>query len=210
MTSRVARLVGDGYDRIADRFATWQEQIVGSARDAVAEQLATQLPPEAHVLELGIGAGVRSSQLIAERAALTGVDASREQLRRAAERIPAATLIHGDFTEVAFAPESFDAVVAFYVLNHVPQERLGPLLVDVGRWLRPGGLFVATFATRDNPGWEGDFLGAHMFFAGFAPERNREFVERGGLVVERDELEATVEPEYGDGVWQWIVARKRA
>jgi ubiquinone/menaquinone biosynthesis C-methylase UbiE len=146
--------------------------------------------------------------MLTERASLTGVDVSREQLPRAAQQLPNATLIHGDATEIEFESASFDAIVAFYVLNHVPQDRLGPLLADAARWLRPEGLFLATFPTTDNPGWQGDFLGTQMFFAGFAPETNRALVERAGLVVLRDELETTVEPEYGEARWQWLLARK--
>jgi SAM-dependent methyltransferase len=133
---------------------------------------------------------------------------SREQLRRTAQQLPNATLVHGDVTELEFAVGSFDAVVAFYVLNHVPQERLGPLLANAARWLRPHGSFLATFPTTDNPGWEGEFLGTQMFFAGFAPETNKALVERAGLVVLRDELETTIEPEYGEARWQWLLARK--
>jgi SAM-dependent methyltransferase len=206
----VKRVIERGYDAMADRFHDWQKGITGSTRLERLEELLALLPARPDVLELGSGAGVRSTRILAERGRLTGVEISGEQLRRARERVPAATFLQGDFTELHLKPDSFDAVVAFYVFNHVPQERLARLLEDIARWLRPGGYLLANFPTRDNPGWQGDWLGVQMFFAGFAPEMNRSLVEEAGLEVLRDESETIVEPDPdpGEGIWQWLLARR--
>ena len=200
-------IVERGYDAIADGFAAWQTQIEDAARLERLDELLSLLPERPEVLELGIGAGVASSRIVAERGRLTGVDVSREQLRRARERLPSARLVHGSFTELELAGGSFDAVVAFYVLNHVPQQALGPLLERVAGWLRPGGLFLATFPTADNPGWVGEWLGTQMFFAGSAPATNRRLVEDAGLEVVREVVETMDEPE-GEVRWQWLLARR--
>jgi cyclopropane fatty-acyl-phospholipid synthase-like methyltransferase len=207
MRDDVKRLVEDGYNTMADRFAAWQREIEGSTRIERIDELLALLPAEPDVLELGVGAGVRSTRLLAQRGRLTGVDLSAEQLRRARERIPHATFLHADFTELELAPESFDAVVAAYVLNHLPQDELGPLARRVARWLRPGGYFLATFATTDNPGWTGKWLGVEMFFAGLPPQENRRLVEDAGLPIVRDEIEVSIEPE-GEARFQWLLARR--
>jgi predicted TPR repeat methyltransferase len=203
----VKRVVEEGYDAIADRFAEWQKAIVGSTRLGRVEELLQLLPYESDVLELGVGAGVRSTRLLAERGRLTGVDLSAEQLRRARERIPSARLLQADITEVELDDEAFDAVVAAYVLNHLPQDELAPLACRIARWLRPGGHFLGSFGTTDNPGWTGEWLGVRMFFAGLPPEENRRLVEEAGLEVLRDEIEVLAEPE-GEARFQWLLARK--
>jgi predicted TPR repeat methyltransferase len=203
----VKKVIEDGYDAMADRFAEWQKAIVGSTRLERVEELLALLPDAPDVLELGVGAGVRSSRLLAERCHLTGVDLSSEQLRRARERIPQATLLHADVTELVLDDESFDAVVAAYVLNHVPPDELGLLVGRIARWLRPGGHFLASFGTTDNPGWTGNWLGVEMFFAGLPPEENRRLAEEAGLDVLRDEIEVSVEPE-GEARFEWLLARK--
>ena len=202
------RIVERGYDAIADRFAEWQAQISDETRLRYLADLLELLPERPDVLELGVGAGVESSRILAERGRLTGVDISREQLRRARERLPGATLIHGDFSAVELPPESFDAVVSFYVLNNLPQEELGPLLLRIAAWLRPGGWFLASLPSSDNPGWRGEWLGTEMYFAGCDPQTNRALAEEAGLEVVRDELETMVEPE-GEVRWQWLLARRR-
>jgi cyclopropane fatty-acyl-phospholipid synthase-like methyltransferase len=202
-------IVARGYDEIADRFAEWQDGITGSQRDGWIEKLLAQLGDQADVLELGVGGG-GPSRILAERSTFTGVDVSREQLRRALEILPHASLIHSDFTCLELPSASFDAIVAFYVLNHVPQERLARLLRDVSRWLRPGGYFLGTFPTSDLVGWTGDWLGTEMFFAGFGPATNRRLVEAAGLEILRDERETMIEPDHGEVTWQWLFAQKSA
>jgi ubiquinone/menaquinone biosynthesis C-methylase UbiE len=207
MRDDARRVVEEGYDTIADRFAEWQQAIVGSTRLERVEELLELLPPEPDVLELGVGAGVRSTRRLAARGRLTGIDVSAEQLRRARERIPQATFLHADVTDVALDDETFDAVVAAYVLNHIPRDELAPLVRRIARWLRPGGHFLGSFGTTDNPGWTGEWLGVQMFFAGLPPEENRRLVEEVGLGVLSDEIMVSVEPE-GEARFQWLLARK--
>ena len=207
--SDAGEIVAAGYDAMADRFAAWQGQIGGmTGRDRV-EKLLPLLPEEPDVLELGVGAGVAASQVLAERGRLTGVDVSAEQLRRARERLPGATLIHGDFLEVDLPAASFDAVVAVYVLNHVPRDRHGELLRRVAGWLRPGGYFLGSFGAADNPDWRGEWLGVEMFFSGYEPDVTQRLVADAGLVVVVDEIETVQEPE-GDVQFLWVLASRGA
>ena len=202
-------IVARGYDAIADRFAAWQRQIDDAERRRWTADLLDLLEANARALELGVGAAVESSRALADRTVLTGVDVSAEQLRRARKRLPGATFIRADFTRLELDPDSFDAVVALYVLNHVPQDRLASLLRNVSRWLRGGGLFLASFPTTDNAGWTGEWLGTTMYFAGFEPAVNRRLVEAARLEVRREEQETMVEPE-GEVTWQWLLAQKPA
>jgi cyclopropane fatty-acyl-phospholipid synthase-like methyltransferase len=203
-------LVAHGYDVMADRFLEWARRIEGDPRLEWLDDLARRLPDGADVLELGCGAGEPCTRLLSERFRVTGVDASSAQIERAAVAAPEARLVLGDFLEVDLPGSSFDAVCSFYVLNHVPREYLGALVLRTAGWLRPGGLFMNAFSASDNPGWTGEWLGTTMFFAGSAPAENRRLVEAAGLEVLRDEIVTFVEPEPepGDVSFQWIMARR--
>jgi SAM-dependent methyltransferase len=201
-------VVARGYDAGADAFEAWQSQITGSDRLNRIEELLALLPERPDVLELGSGAGVRSTQMLAERSQLTGVDISAEQVRRAQERVPAARFVHADLTTIELEPASFDAAVAFYVFNHVPREDLGPLLGRIHAWLRPGGYLLASFGASDLPGWYGEWLdGVETFFSGYEPDVTLRLVRAAGLRVVRDELETIREPE-GDATFLWVLASK--
>jgi ubiquinone/menaquinone biosynthesis C-methylase UbiE len=200
-------IVARGYDRIADRFADWRDEIVGDPRREWAEDLASRLAPGARVLELGCGAASAETVMLADRFRLTGVDVSTEQIRRALERLPHAEFVHADFLEVELPNDSFDAVCSFYVFNHVPRELLSGLLGSIAGWLRPGGLAMNAFGAADNRGWTGEWLGAETFFAGFDPPENSRLVEGAGLEILRDEVVSFEEPE-GPVEFQWILARR--
>jgi SAM-dependent methyltransferase len=208
MDERPQDVVARGYDAGADRFAAWQRQVTGSTRLVRLEELLGLLPHRSDVLELGSGAGVRSTRILAERANLVGIDISVEQVRRARERVPDARFINADFTQIELERASVDAVVALYVFNHVPREELGPLLMRIANWLRPGGHLLASFGASDLPGWYGEWLGGvKTFFSGDEPDVTLRLVREAGLGLVRDDLETIEEPE-GPATFLWVLARK--
>jgi len=145
---------------------------------------------------------------LAERFALTGMDISTRQIELARRNVPGATFIHGDMTRVRFPPASFDGVAAFYALTHLPHGELPGLLKSIGKWLRPGGLLVASMgAGLDQGTVERDWLGAPMYFSGYPVEDSLCFVEQAGLQM----TTAKVEIIYEKGApksFLWVVARK--
>lgn len=208
MDERPQEVVARGYDAGAERFAAWQRKISGSKRLERVEELLALLPDRPDVLELGSGAGVRSTRLLAERARLVGIDISGEQVRRARERVPGARFVHADFTQVEIEPASFEAVVALYVFNHVPREELGPVLGRIAVWLRPGGRLLASFGAADEPGWYGEAIGGlETFFSGYEPEVTLRLVREAGLEVASEELETIAEPD-GDATFLWVLAQR--
>jgi ubiquinone/menaquinone biosynthesis C-methylase UbiE len=209
VTDEPKQIVEAGYDAMAERFAEWQKSITGSPRMRYLDELLRRLPIRPDVLELGSGAAVESTRVLAERGRLTGVDISAEQVRRARERLPKATFLHADMTEVEFPAESFDAVVAFYVFNHVPRADLPPLIQRAAAWLRPGGHLLGTFgASESAEGVQIEWCGVPMFFSSFSAEENRRFVREAGLELVLDEVVPQDEGEEGRAEFLWVLARK--
>ena len=207
MSDPRTKLVGAGYDAMADTWEDWSSHVTDDPRHDWLERLVAVLPPAARVVELGCGNGTRETRELAARTQLTGVDLSEEQLRRARERVPGAEFVHGDLTTIEFAAGSLDAVASFYVFNHVPRELLAPLLARIHTWLVSPGWLLATFGIGDEAEWFGDFLGAPSFFSSFAPSVNTQLVCDAGFTVERDEVVTITEPE-GPQQFQWILARR--
>jgi cyclopropane fatty-acyl-phospholipid synthase-like methyltransferase len=207
MSDPRTQVVGAGYDAMIDTWESWSAQIKDDPRQAWAADLAARLPDGARVLELGCGGGTRETAFLASRFALTGIDLSARQLERARERVPSAAFVHGDFTTLEQPPESYDAVVAFYVFNHVPRDLLPKLLADIHSWLREPGWFMAAFGTQDEAAWTGDFLGAPTFFSSHPPAVNSELVREAGFAIEQDAVVTITEPE-GPVSFQWILAAR--
>ena len=206
MTDARVQIVADGYDAIGETFAEWRDRIVGDPRAEWRDELLSRLPDGARVLELGCGAGVPDTALLAARFRLTAVDVSPEQIRRASAAVPDATFVCADFTELELEPGSFDAVAAFYSFNHVPRDLLAPLFARAAGWLVPGGLFHTALGTTDLEDWTGEWLGAPTYFSSFPPETNTRLLENAGFELIRDELVTFTEPD-GDVTFQWILGR---
>ena len=201
------KLVGAGYDAMADTWEAWASRITDDPRHAWLESLLEVLPADAVVVELGCGNGTRETAELARRARVTGVDLSAEQLRRAHERIPEATFVQGDLATIEFDAGSLDAVVAFYVFNHVPRELLPAVFGRIHRWLKPGGHFLAALGAGDIEGWHGEWLGVAMYFSSYPPEANCELLRHEGFGLVREEPVAITEPE-GEVTFHWVLARR--
>jgi SAM-dependent methyltransferase len=139
---------------------------------------------------------------------VTGVDISARQIELARAAVPEATFVQADMTALDVQPESLDAVVAFYSLTHVPRADLPVLLAAIHRWLRPGGVFLASLGAQDSPDEvEADWLGAPMFFSHYGAKRNRSLVRNAGFELEEAVVEAEPEDRH-DALFLWVVARR--
>jgi SAM-dependent methyltransferase len=179
------RIVATGYDRIAECYADWSRgEVVDEVRPKYLSLLLDSLPTGADVLELGCGAGLPTTRQLAERFTVTGMDISERQIELARRAVPGAKFVCDDMTRVVFSSGTFDAVASFYSFNHLPFGELAALLVRIAGWLRPSGLLVTAFASSYDPGTiQQDWLGAPMYFSGYAPADTRRFIEAAGLSI---------------------------
>ncbi len=201
------QVVADGYDRIADRYLEWSALRPSPARRRALDLADARIRPGADVLELGCGAGLPMSGRLAAGRHLTGIDISREQIRRARRNVPDATFLQADMTTLKWPVASVDAVVAFYSLTHVPRDEQAPLFRRIHGWLRPGGVFIASLGVEDDPGGiEADWLGVDMYFSHFSAKVSRRLLEAAGFAIERAEVVAEPEDRH-DARFLWVVAR---
>ncbi len=201
--------VATGYDRIAGRYLEWSRGIHDDPRDSIVAHFSRGLPKDARVLELGCGAGIPSTQRLARRFRVVGVDFSSVQIDLARQRVPAAEFIEADFSDLAFPDASFDGVIALYAISHVPREEHRELFARIHRWLAPGGLFAATLGASDSPDWTGQWLGTEMFFSSYGADQNRRLLETTGFELVFDHIRTTHEPG-GDVQFLWVIGRKVA
>lgn len=91
------------------------------------------------LLDVGCGPGYFLREFQGTRWEAVGVDLSDDVVQRARRR-HGVDARSGDLISQRFAPDSFDAVTLFYLLEHVPDPL--SLLQEVRRVLRPGGLLL--------------------------------------------------------------------
>ena len=207
MRGKVEELVAKGYDLVADAYAALEGKSEWP-RMRWLENLLDRLPPESRVLDLGCGSGVPATRRIVDRGhSVLGVDVSREQLARAGKNVPEAEFVLSSALEFDLPPQSLDAVVAFYVIEHMPRQAHETLLASIHRWLREGGWLLLTFETEDRPDTVGEWLGGPMFFSHFDAATNEKLVRKAGFEVVRAEEESQVEGRR-PVPYLWVLARK--
>jgi cyclopropane fatty-acyl-phospholipid synthase-like methyltransferase len=208
ITDRRAQTVEAAYDALGARFGEWTARIEGEPLDRFLDELVSRVDKGAQVLELGCGDG-RTTERLAERFDVVGVDISSEQLRLAHAALPETTFIHADLMELDFPRSSFEAITAFYVFMHIPRDDHPELLRRIHLWLKPGGVFIAPMSTVGGPDRVESWLGVQMFFSGWDAETNESLVRAAGLEVLVAEIIGVREPESEyETAFLWVLARK--
>jgi cyclopropane fatty-acyl-phospholipid synthase-like methyltransferase len=201
-------IVAAGYDRIAARYAALEAERSAWPRLRRLEPILAELPPGSPVLDVGCGDGIPALAAIAERHVAAGIDISAAQSKRASQNVPAARVLNGDIAAQDFPANTFAAIVAFYVLEHLPREEHGPLLGRFARWLRPGGHLLLTTESGDEPGTVGEWLDVPMYFSQFDEKRTTELLEAAGFDAIVHEVEAQLEGDR-EVEYVWFHARRR-
>jgi len=201
------RVVAEGYDRIGARLRDWFDDTAGEIRRAFLPEIFARVPEGSDMLELGCGAGVDAIELARGRD-YTGVDLSATMISLARARVPSGLFIHADLDEVAFPPDSFDAVVSFYVFGHVPAAEHASTFRHVFDWLRPGGVFCASVPGGAHEGMEEEFIDVPMYFAAIGRDATEAALRDIGFDLEISEVKEEVEPTGETISFLWMIARK--
>ena len=131
------------------------------------------------MLDVGCGNGIPVMRAIQERHRGVGVDISGVQIDLARENVPGGRFIRGGIMEVDFLPE-FDAIVAFYSVEHVPRGQHAELFSRLLSWLKPGGRLMFTLEPYDEPDRTDEWLGVPMFFSAFDPDTTSQLLADDG------------------------------
>ena len=120
-----------------------------TAYETKIEKIKTYLSPEHVVLDIGCGTGTQCGDLAGHVKQVTGIDISGKLLaiaeqRKAERKLDNIEFIKTSLDDERLKAESFDIVMAFYVLHFF--EDLDAVVKRVHALLKPGGLFISETA----------------------------------------------------------------
>jgi SAM-dependent methyltransferase len=139
---------------------------------------------------------------------VTGVDISQTQINLARQNVPTGHFLHGDAGSAEFPPSSFDAVVSFYTLEHIPREEHKTVLRHIYKWLRVGGLLLISMEAGDYDDVMGEWLGVPMFISCYDPDTMKQMVNEAGFELLETAIETQLEG-VNDIPFLWVLGQKR-
>ena len=177
-------LVRTAYNRCARDYAGQRR----TTPEAELNLITKHLMSGAKILDVGCGAGIPVTRHLAGTFSLTGIDISLNMIALAKKNVPTAKFIIADVMETEFPACSFDAIVSFYAIFHIPRQEHQDLFSRFAQWLRPGGLLLFTVARYDDgPGYtEDDFFGETMYWSNFGPSTYKKFLTETGFQIEQE------------------------
>lgn len=199
------------------------DALVGRVTSRVAEPLldAVGAGPGTQLLDVATGPGYVATAAAGRGVEPVGLDFSETMLGHARSRSPGVEFVRGDATALPFEDESFDAVVAAFLLLHLGTPERA--VAEAARVLRPGGR--AAFSVWDEPGrgrWIGVFFEAALAAGAHPPAEvpagpnffrfadDAEFtalLEGAGLTdVEVGTVEFGLQLDSADELWNGLVA----
>jgi SAM-dependent methyltransferase len=110
------------------------------------------------ILDIGCSSGGFLSTMQGPSWKLHGIEMESSTAERARKNT-GAEVFTGDALDAPFAPESFDVVTTFDVLEHVYQPR--QFVTKINEWLKPGGIYYTMLPNIDS--WEARMLGSYWY-----------------------------------------------
>ncbi|HEX3424979.1 MAG TPA: class I SAM-dependent methyltransferase [Acidimicrobiales bacterium] len=125
------------YDHLASAWETGAGRVYRPLAHALVASSPVPLQGR-RVLDAGCGTGMVAAAAAGAGASVTALDRSLGMLRTVSGAGPRIT---GDVTALPLRPASFDAVLAGFVVNHLPATQA---LASLAQVVRPGGAVLAT------------------------------------------------------------------
>lgn len=129
------------YDIIADQYAEEFGKVYEDIE--VIEAFLDKLKPNSKILDLGGGTGKLTDLFIKKGHEAICYDFSKEMMRKAKEFYPDLPYILDDIVNMKkhFKNNTFDGIIAFYSLFHIPKEEVQKVFASINDLLKNNGIF---------------------------------------------------------------------
>lgn len=198
--NEISKLVEHGYNKIAEDYYNYRD--INKFNNEL-EEFVSLLPHNAHVLDVGCGAGIPTAKFLIERGIkVTGIDLSDKMLSLARENVTKARFIKMDMNKLDFKENTFDGIISVYTLFHVPKKSHFEIFQEFFRILKPAGILMINTGVSESEGTS-IFFGVPMFWSNFNPKTTLYLIKKTGFsIISEAILERGGEYQY------WIFGKK--
>ncbi len=154
----------------------------------VVDLFLSMLPPGAPVLDIGSGTGNKAAYVQAQGHPVVCVDLSPEMVRLCKEKGLRAHVM--DLEDLRVEHNSFEGVVAYTSLLHVPKKNFPNALDNLKRILSPTGHVLFAMKEGAGEGLNGDDEVMRRWFSYYTDDELRQYMQRSFTVVHHDRVAA--------------------
>lgn len=178
------------YSGLAEKYA--EEKYESNPQQEDLNEFSQYLKPSMKVLDLGCGAGQDSKFLHEIGIDVIGLDISEEMIEQAKKRNPDIEFIVGDFLDIKFADDEFDAVWCSTVFHHIPSKWNNRFIEKIKKILKPNGILYISAGISEkskekwvNADWElkSGKVKTKMYNKAMTIERMWVLLERWGFEI---------------------------
>lgn len=193
----------EAYDKIFDWYLSARSPDAGVAP---VRLLAQKLESNATVLDVGCGHGAPiTTSLLEQGFSPYGIDSSRKMVEKFREQCRDVPVQHCGVLDSDFFNTSFDAIVSYGFMFHLPADLQKKVIKKVSEHLKQGGYFLFNSGNEDGDRMAPpDFNGGETFMMSSMSRRNYEKVLlRNSMAL----IDHYIELEFGCTIY---LARKSA
>jgi ubiquinone/menaquinone biosynthesis C-methylase UbiE len=174
------QMVEKGYDQIAEDYYSNRDI---NKFNSELESFSKLLPKNAHVLDVGCGAGIPTAKFLSEKGIkVTGIDISETMIKLARQNVPHAEFFKMDANKLQFPENSFDGIISVYTLFHIPRKNHLDIFKQFYEVLKPNGILMMNSGVSGSEGVS-HFFGVPMFWSNYSPKETLELVQKAGFSI---------------------------
>lgn len=172
---------GKSYDAIAKGFAQLRDSF--NTEKKYLDELIQRIPQKSHILDVGCGSGFPiASYLLEQGFMVTGIDGSQELLHIAKAKCPNMRGLLGDVRNIELN-ETFDAIVEWWCLFHIPKPDHEKMISRFSQWLNPGGILEFTSGDSEYEATDNTMLNQELHFYSLDPLDYERYLKKYGFII---------------------------
>jgi 2-polyprenyl-3-methyl-5-hydroxy-6-metoxy-1,4-benzoquinol methylase len=178
--NEISKLVEQGYNKIAEDYYNNRDL---NKFNRELEKFASFLPGNAHILDVGCGAGIPTAKFLTNKGIkVTGIDLSETMLNLARKNVPDAKFLKMDMNELIFEKNTFDGIVSVFTLFHVEKKNHFDIFRKFFEILKPEGILFINTGISESEG-KSYFFGVPMFWSNYNPKTTLDLVKKAGFSI---------------------------
>lgn len=147
--------------------------------------LSSKLKKGDAILDLGCGNGRAVKYFVDNGFQGIGIDISDKMLDLARKHIPKGKFLKREFSKLDFKPNSIDAVISFFALNHIPKSQFKDVMNSCKNILKKNGFLLLGMVKGNDEGFFKGFYDKDMslYGAGYTKKEIVDILESTGYEV---------------------------